>query len=399
MLAGIGGLAAGALLVGARSAHAGPLNPPDGPITSTYKTLDEVEPRIAINAANTPGDADSLFKITAPGSYYLTGNITGVPGKHGIEIAASGVTLDLNGFDLVGVPGMGAFSGVIATVSGLRDIALVNGSVRNWGADGVLLAGVGTDCIRIERLSASNNAGSGIAGGTGSVIVNCTAHDNGNNGLFAASGSTVSYCTTSGNQNNGIGLGDACTVSHCTGIGNDSVGIRVGSMSTMTSCVGASNGTVGLWIAAGCTMTNCSAYDNIQTGISVSGLGCIVSNCTASRNDIDGISNPSSGCIIADNTCWNNGLVGNGAGIRVTGSDNRIQGNNCTNADLGIVLLGAGNVMVKNTCSGNTINYDIFAGNRYGPIINITAANPATVSGNSAASTMGSTDPWANFAY
>ena len=81
---------------------AGPLDPPAGPVAPTYKTLTEVEPRIAINAANTPGDADSLFKITQPGSYYLTGNITGVVGRHGIEIAvpANGpsVTIDLMGY-------------------------------------------------------------------------------------------------------------------------------------------------------------------------------------------------------------------------------------------------------------------------------------------------------------
>src|SRR6185295_11122012 len=96
-------LAAGLLTVaGTAVLLAGPLDPPAGPILPTYKTLNEVEPRIVINAANTPGDADSLFKITQPGSYYLTGNITGVAGKHGIEVVASGVTLDLNGFDLLG---------------------------------------------------------------------------------------------------------------------------------------------------------------------------------------------------------------------------------------------------------------------------------------------------------
>jgi len=58
--------------------NAGDLNPPPGPVASTMKTLSEVEPRIAVNSINTPGDADSLFKITQPGSYYLTGNITGV---------------------------------------------------------------------------------------------------------------------------------------------------------------------------------------------------------------------------------------------------------------------------------------------------------------------------------
>ena len=94
-----------ALMIASLIANAGPLAPPAGPIAPTNKTLAEVEPRIAINATNTPGDADSLFRIAAPGSYYLTGNITGVVGEHGIEIASSGVTLDLMGFELLGVAG------------------------------------------------------------------------------------------------------------------------------------------------------------------------------------------------------------------------------------------------------------------------------------------------------
>ncbi|HVZ93498.1 MAG TPA: hypothetical protein VG797_03210 [Phycisphaerales bacterium] len=70
---------------------AGPLTPPAGPVAPTTGP----EPRVAINAANTPGDADatpSMFKITQPGSYYLTGNITGTSGKAGIEVASSDVT-------------------------------------------------------------------------------------------------------------------------------------------------------------------------------------------------------------------------------------------------------------------------------------------------------------------
>ena len=37
--------------------RAGPLTPPGGTVASTYKTLSEVEPRTAISAATTPGDA------------------------------------------------------------------------------------------------------------------------------------------------------------------------------------------------------------------------------------------------------------------------------------------------------------------------------------------------------
>jgi hypothetical protein len=66
------------------------------------KTLDEVEARIIVNASSTPGDVTNSFIIKAAGSYYLTGSITGVAGKHGISIQANDVTLDLNGFALIG---------------------------------------------------------------------------------------------------------------------------------------------------------------------------------------------------------------------------------------------------------------------------------------------------------
>src|SRR5437762_605503 len=102
------------LLAGAWFASAGNLNPPAGPVAPTGKTLTEIEPRTAVNAVNTPPSATSLFTITQPGSYYLTGNIQGVATMDGVEIDASGVTLDLNGFALVGVAG--SRDGVTTTV-------------------------------------------------------------------------------------------------------------------------------------------------------------------------------------------------------------------------------------------------------------------------------------------
>ena len=81
-------LVLGLLLQPVSILHAqGPLTPPGAP-TPTMKTLDQIEPRKEVNATNTPGDATNLFIISTGGSYYLGGNITGVSGKHGIQIAA-----------------------------------------------------------------------------------------------------------------------------------------------------------------------------------------------------------------------------------------------------------------------------------------------------------------------
>ena len=98
-------IGAAILLVGAWIANAGDLNPPSGAVAPTMKTLVEIEPRTAVNATNTPGDADSLFKITLPGSYYLTGPIDVPIGKHGIVVMADRATIDLNGFSIQGIPG------------------------------------------------------------------------------------------------------------------------------------------------------------------------------------------------------------------------------------------------------------------------------------------------------
>jgi hypothetical protein len=92
------------------------------------KTLGQIEARTIVNATNTPVNANNTFIISAPGSYYLTGNITGAPGKHGISIQADDVILDLNGFLLVS-GGAGALRGVDVPAA-QKNLALRNGTVR-----------------------------------------------------------------------------------------------------------------------------------------------------------------------------------------------------------------------------------------------------------------------------
>lgn len=329
----IAAVSAGMLVLSAGWLVAGPLNPPPGPVTSTGKTLTEVEPRIAINATNTPGDADSLFKIIQPGSYYLTGNITGVSGKHGIKIVSAGVSVDLNGFDLAGVPG--SLDGVSVTASGLPNIAVRNGSVRGWGDDGVDLGSVGSVNCTVENVLASVNGDLGIFVSAGSTVFRCSAYNNGGHGIRTSSGSLVSQCT---------------------------------------------------------------AYNNTGSGIQVN-TGSTVVGCVLRINTLDGINCPSQ-CLVRDNTCSSNGFsAGDGAGIHATGLDNRIEDNNCNSADRGIAVDSPGNVIVRNTCSGNSINWVIAAGNVFGPIMDRTSPGSAAVSGNSAASSLGTTDANANFTY
>src|SRR5438105_12923113 len=69
---------------------------PSGAPAPTMKTLDQVEPRKPISQ---PAPGGFPIMINQPGSYYLTGNISGAANTDGIRINAGGVTVDLNGFE------------------------------------------------------------------------------------------------------------------------------------------------------------------------------------------------------------------------------------------------------------------------------------------------------------
>jgi len=362
-------------IVGAANymALAGPLDPPPGPVAPTHKTLSEVEPRIAINSTNTPGDPDSLFKITQPGSYYLPGNVLGMAGKHGIEIEVLAgvpfVTIDLMGFELVGV--FGSLDGIRAGVGGTRNVAIRSGTVRDWGGSGINISNSANNLL--TDLRAYGNGSSGIVAGPASIVTGCTVQSVGGDGIFAEAGSTVSNCSASQNTGNGIRTGGGCTVTNCSASTNVGHGIFGGN---------------------GCTVSNCSAYENIGSGITVDS-GSTVADCTARSNTLDGILCTSQS-VVRGNTCTLNGTGGDGVGIHATSSGNRVEGNNCTLADRGIDVDGTGNFIARNTCSGNTTNWDVVAGNI---CLVVSAATSAAIVGNSGGTDPGSTDPNANFTY
>jgi parallel beta-helix repeat protein len=418
LLAGIGGLAAGTLLSAGR-AEAGPLNPPGAPAPTPGP-----EPRIAINAINTPGDASNLFQITQPGSYYLTGNVTGQAPRRGIRIAASNVTIDLNGFEFRGVPGTAA--GII-TEGAFDNIVIRNGTVCDWGAEGISLAAGATDSTGVGRLiegvMAARNSGDGIRAHVDAIVRNCTSVENTGDGIRAGVGAVVDSCVADGNLGSGIVCDGSSAISNCLGRSNSGSGISGANLAVISNCAVRGNGGLGIAGGEGSKITDCSAYDNSLSGFSmVSGTitNCVaelnrnngffvafrsrISGCSTHANWFNGIQ-VLSNCVIEGNLFNADGLddegtVSGGGGVNVLSSFCRITGNTCIGCARGIYVQGVGNLVTGNACKANQLgNYDIIAGNRYGEIIDATGGGTAGASGNSAASTALTTDPWANFAY
>jgi hypothetical protein len=348
---------------------AGPLAPPAGPIASTGKTLTEVEPRTAINVSNTPGSSSSLFVITQPGSYYLPANITVPTGKNGIEITASNVTVDLNGFTITGQTG----SSIGIYASDRQSLRITNGSISGMGTYGIYLtsASIAPKQQTIDHVSVRNCGSDGIEFSDG-MISDCQVTGNDGIGIFIyrTHSTIVERCTVSGNSSYGIDM-YVGTMRDCSATGNGATGLYC-SMGTITGCFSSKND-VGFG-GDGVNLTNCTAYDNTTTGISVGG-----------------------NALVRNNTVTADAIVAGTVGIQVANwNGTRVEGNNIVRYSTGIKVYTANNMIVGNTLDNCTTAIDAVANNRIGAILTGTAS-PAIV-GNSGGG-LGVTDPFANIRY
>ncbi len=309
-----------------------------------------------------PGDAARFpITITEGGSYRLTSNLTADMGANAIEITVAGmgpgVTLDLNGFEVIGVAG--SLDGIIATAWATRSVTVRNGTVRDFGGDGIDL-GVANGAI-VEGIHARENGGRGIhAGFAGNVRVS-VAYGNGDAGILVNNDGLVESCVAEGN----------------TGAGIYAYGGSVrGSLAYQNSFYGVQ--------AYRSTVSDTSAHGNTLAGFFIN-EGNLVDS-TSVQNTVGG------GCIyvgdrsrVAGNTCVGMGSA-TGSGIVVGGSGNRIEGNNAVSAGTAFDVAGSANLIIRNSASSSTTPYSIAAGNTAGPTV-----TSATIGASS--------NPHANYSY
>jgi hypothetical protein len=190
------------------------------------------------------------YNITAPGSYYLTANLTATGSGAGITISADNVTLDLNGFALIG-GGSGSVTG-IKVPAAQKNILVRNGTVRGWTNGGINASNATNSVIQGIRLS--NNSAP-------STFFNIA-------GLSVGNGSTVKDCFVANNSNSsGISVGNACSVSSCVARANsDGAGIRVMDNCSVVGNISDSNGT-GITMGSGNRIDSNSCTFNSNAGV------------------------------------------------------------------------------------------------------------------------------------
>lgn len=431
------------------------LTPPPGPVQDTNRVRAEADARTAINTQNTPGTPTATFRITQPGSYYLEAPLNADIDKHGIEIAASDVTIDLNGFAITGASFFGtSLSGITANQPEFRTgITIINGNIRGFAQSGINLPLV--TGVRLENISAFNNTATGIAAGENAVLTACVARSNGATGIIAGLtsqlerciaddngggpgitfpnnagfrvqvGSILERCSATGNAGSGLDVpflqgtpGLRVVVNRCTMSNNGSAGASIAASAVVTWSSFGSNAAVGLFLQLPSVVRDCSANNNGGQGFGSLGQGSfflnctadtngqegflsngggLIENCNARRNRLDGIKMTSTG-VIRECLAENNGFTSpTGAGISVTASV-RIENNQCLSNDFGIITGTGSNILIGNICGSNSsANYFVAAGNA-ALIVPLTDNSPE-IAGNAGGTGLGSTNPYANFAY
>lgn len=210
----------------------GALTPPGAP-APTMKSLDQIEARTPVDTIHTPGDANNLFIINQPGSYYLTTNIVGVNSKRGINVSNNDVTLDLNGFALQGVSGA---QDAIFVSNTFTNITIRNGRIEGWAST------FGIRCFApyttIERLTITGNLNGVDCAASNSVVRDCIVSGNSRAGIdiVLTGGSLVTGNVCVGNNSSrdansaGIyvsGFNNRIEGNHVTGTGSGGYGITV----------------------------------------------------------------------------------------------------------------------------------------------------------------------------
>jgi hypothetical protein len=208
----------------------------------------------------TPGDTQGFpVSISQPGSYLLSSNLSVPLGKNGIVVGTGNVSIDLNGFSI-----LGQNLGNYGIVGGNDLMTISNGSITDFKLDGIYAAG---DHPTVENVSVLNNGGYGFYGQLGQ-------------------GAHIYRSRFTGNDAGGVWCSGRCRLEESTITDNGGNGAVIGG--------------------------SARAYGNIITGNT---YGLLCNACTIEANDIS--YNTMDGIYASLATAIGNNIVGNGLyGVR-----------------------------------------------------------------------------------
>lgn len=402
------------------SANAGDLAPPSGPAAPTMKTLDEIEPAAVINDTNTPGVPAARFRIASSGAYVLADDVFAGDGQNGIEIAASDVTIDLNGFTIFGAGlfSPNTLSGITTLGPERSNITIRNGVIRDFDLTGIALSDVAD--VTLDGVLCTGNAQRGAWLGDSAIVRACRFINNGVGGIELGEHAIVRDSVLRENLGNGLDADRGATIERCVAHANTGDGFVLSGAGVIRGCTAQNNGDDGFVSSfEGSAIIGCAARANGTTNpLGETGTGFIngpaglLADCVSERNFDGGFSfsGAARDCVAEQDFEFGFRLIGgavltrarvdagpgaraidvpfDGAGviechvargsIVVEGEGCRVEGNHVASG--AIIVNDTENVIVRNSVSAisQATAYQVVPGNALGPVV--TASGLASAS-------------------
>lgn len=212
-------------------------------IVSAVDGVIEINQAAVDQGGITTGDTAGFpATLSEAGSYRLTGNLTlSDENTTGIDVSADDVSIDLNGFSIIGntvcnetpVTGCAPTGPGNGIISHGRNTRVMNGVIRGAGNFGLSLEVNGG---RAERVHAESNGSSGIVVNSsalihGGVVRNCTSIRNGFDGIYIGSRGVAEGNNAVGNGRYGIFGGERSLVLRNALTLNASEGLSLANLS------------------------------------------------------------------------------------------------------------------------------------------------------------------------
>ena len=329
--------------------------PPEGYSTNNLDCNDTnsaVNPGVSENASNEIDDnCDGIYGLDhcewldSPGAtYILTQNI--IASGTCLTIYADRITLDLNGFNVIG--NKSGSLGVYLYSYIANSSTIKNGGIYGFANTGIY--SVGNSNINITNITANNNIyGIFLYSNSNNTLTDITANNNSYTGIYLTSSSNkniLTGITANNNTNYGVYLGSNSNNNQLTGItanSNTGTGIYLTSSSnnTLKSITANSNSYIGINLY--------SSSNNTLTGV------------TANNNNnnygiyLQGGSNNTLNLVTANNN--NYGII-----LKII-SNNQLTDITANNNNYGIYLQGSSNnnITKSTACSNIKEDFDCFA--------------------------------------
>ncbi len=270
----------------------------------------EINQTCAVSTGCFSGDVAGFpVAITTGGSYRLTGNLATVDlSDDAIEIFASHVSIDLNGFEIVGPTTCtgspaascgpaGTSDGIGVNGASIVGVAVINGTVRGMPGSGVR---AGKDS-QVERVRALGNGITGISVNTNSHVKDCLVKGNGGRG--------IAINTTFGDPNSSLALVQDNVVA-----GNGGDGIRLdNSAAQITGNTVNDNGGDGIRLgtsSAGSNLVNNTIAENGGNGITASFDSSLQGNVVTANTGV--------GLAMSTRTVYGDNVVNDNVGGEIT---------------------------------------------------------------------------------